>query len=211
MLLKSHLTLRSRTSGSRWLITPSWLPGSWRSFVHSSSVYSSHLFLIAVLYWAPLCMKFSLGISDFLEEIHRLSHYIYFLYLLALITEDGFISPCYSLGLCIQCIVFLFPFLFSFFALLSSLWGLVTFPFFIYFSWEWSWSHIPLQCHKPTSIDLQAPCLSETIPWIYLSLPLYNHKDFDFLHRNKENSICYSRNIWNMPVHVSSNIKFCFI
>ena len=33
-------------SGSRWVITPSWLSGSWRSFLHSS-VYSCHLFLIS--------------------------------------------------------------------------------------------------------------------------------------------------------------------
>ena len=29
-----------------WVITPLWLSGSWRSFLHSSSVYSCHLFLI---------------------------------------------------------------------------------------------------------------------------------------------------------------------
>ena len=32
-------------SGSRWVITPSWLSGLWRSFFYSSSVYSCHLFL----------------------------------------------------------------------------------------------------------------------------------------------------------------------
>ena len=30
-----------------WVITPSWLSGSWRSFLYSSSVYSCHLFLIS--------------------------------------------------------------------------------------------------------------------------------------------------------------------
>ena len=39
MLPKAHLTSRSRMSGSRWVITPSWLSGSWRSFLYSSSVY----------------------------------------------------------------------------------------------------------------------------------------------------------------------------
>ena len=29
MLPKVHLTSHSRMSGSRWVITPSWLPGSW--------------------------------------------------------------------------------------------------------------------------------------------------------------------------------------
>ena len=60
-------------------------------------------------------MKSSLGISDFLEEISRLSHSVVFLYLFALITEEGFlISPCYSLELCIQIgISFLFSFPFA--------------------------------------------------------------------------------------------------
>ena len=37
MLSKAHLTSHSRMSGSRWVITPSWLSGSWRSFLYSSS------------------------------------------------------------------------------------------------------------------------------------------------------------------------------
>ena len=32
MLSKVHLTSHSRMSGYRWVITPSWLSGSWRSF-----------------------------------------------------------------------------------------------------------------------------------------------------------------------------------
>ena len=47
MLPKAHLTSHSRMSGSRWVITPSWLSGSWISFLYSSSVYSCHLFLIS--------------------------------------------------------------------------------------------------------------------------------------------------------------------
>ena len=34
-------------SGSRWVITPSWLSWLWRSFLYSSYVYSWHLFLIS--------------------------------------------------------------------------------------------------------------------------------------------------------------------
>ena len=42
-------------------------------------------------------------VSNFLKGISSLSHSIVFLYLFALITEEGFlISPCYSLKLCIQ-------------------------------------------------------------------------------------------------------------
>ena len=47
MLPKAHLTSHSRISGSRLVITPSWLSGSWRSFLCSASVYSCHLFLIS--------------------------------------------------------------------------------------------------------------------------------------------------------------------
>ena len=67
MFLKTHLTLHSKMSYSRWVITPSWLSGSWKSFLYRSSVYSCHLFLISsasvmsntnsVLYCAHLCMK----------------------------------------------------------------------------------------------------------------------------------------------------------
>ena len=46
MLPKAHLTSHSRMSGSRWVITPLWLSGSWRSFLYCSSVYSFYLFLI---------------------------------------------------------------------------------------------------------------------------------------------------------------------
>ena len=40
MLPKAYLTSHSRMSGSRLVITPSWLSGSLRSFSYSSSVYS---------------------------------------------------------------------------------------------------------------------------------------------------------------------------
>ena len=105
MLLKAHLTLNPRISGSSWVITPSWLSASLRSFLYSS-LYSCHLFLIcsasvsvSVLYCAHLCTKCSLGISNFLEEISSLSHPVSFLYLFALIAEEGLlISSCYSLA-----------------------------------------------------------------------------------------------------------------
>ena len=61
-------------------------------------------------------MKYSVGISSFLEEISSLSHSIVVLYFFALITEKGFlISPFYSLELCIQMgMSFLFSFTFTF-------------------------------------------------------------------------------------------------
>ena len=53
MLLKAHMTLHSRMSGSRWVITTSWLSGSWRSFLHSY-VYSCYHFLISSAYFFSL-------------------------------------------------------------------------------------------------------------------------------------------------------------
>ena len=47
MLSKAPLTSHSRMSGSRWVITPLWLPGLWTSFFYRSSVYSCYLFLIS--------------------------------------------------------------------------------------------------------------------------------------------------------------------
>ena len=47
MLSKAHLSSHLRMSGSRWVITPSSLSWSCRSFFYSSSLYSCHLFLIA--------------------------------------------------------------------------------------------------------------------------------------------------------------------
>ena len=39
MLSKAHLTSHSRMSGSRSVITPLWLSGSWRSFLEIHSLY----------------------------------------------------------------------------------------------------------------------------------------------------------------------------
>ena len=122
MLPKTHLTSHSRTSGLRWVIRPSWLFGSWRSFLYSS-VYSCHLFLISsasvrlipfLSFMSPSFMKCSLGISNFLEESSHLSHSFIFLYFFALIAEEGFfISPCYTSELCIQMGIY-FPSSFAF-------------------------------------------------------------------------------------------------
>ena len=60
-------------------------------------------------------MKCSLGIPNFLEVISSFPHSIVFLYSFALITEEDFVSPCYTLELCIQMgISFLFSSVFCF-------------------------------------------------------------------------------------------------
>ena len=88
-------------------------------------MYSCHFFLIssASVRSRPflsfielhLCMKCSLGISNFLEEISSLSHSVVFLYFFALITEEGFlISSYYSLESAFRCLYLSFsPLLFA--------------------------------------------------------------------------------------------------
>ena len=110
---------------------------------------------IAVLCCAHLSMKYSLGISNFLEEISSLPHSIVFLYCFALFTLEGFlISPCYSLELCIQMglsFLFFFAFLFSSFSLFVRP-PQATIRLLACFSWGWSWSLPPVWCYKPPSI-----------------------------------------------------------
>ena len=84
MLPKAHLTLHSRMSDSRWVITPLILWVMKIFFVQFFCVFLPPLNIfcfcythnISVLYWVHLCMKCSLGISNFLEEISSLSHSI---------------------------------------------------------------------------------------------------------------------------------------
>ena len=65
ILPKAHLTLHSRTSGSRWVITPSWLSGSWRSFLYSS-MHSCHVSWYLLLLLGPyrLCPLLSPSLPE---------------------------------------------------------------------------------------------------------------------------------------------------
>ena len=132
-------------------------------------------------------MTCSLGISNFLEEVSSLSHSIVFLCFFALIIgrlsylsllffgtlhSDGCIFP---LLVCLSLIFFSqlfvrppqtthFAFLHFFFL------GMVL----INASCTMLWTFV----HSSLSIGT----LSKLIPWIYLSLPLYNPKTFDLGH-----------------------------
>ena len=143
--------------------------------------------------WATslsLCVKCSLGISNFLEESSSLSHSIVFLYFFALITEEGFLS----LHLSLHSDGYIFPFLLCLLLLFFSQLFVrpsqtAILPFCICFSWGWAWFLPPVQCHEHSvepwttvSIGLQALCLSDLNPWIYSSLPLYNRKRSDLGH-----------------------------
>ena len=86
MLPKVHLTSDSRMSDSRWVITPSWLFGSWRYFLYSS-VYSCHPFLISsasvrstlfLSFIVPIFAWNILLVSLIFLKISSLSHSIFF-------------------------------------------------------------------------------------------------------------------------------------
>ena len=113
MLPKAHLTLHFRMSGSWWVIIPLWLSGSWRSFLHSSSVYSCYLFLISSAFFFRSIPFLSFIVPIFAWNVPLVSLIFFkrslvfpillFLYFFALITKEGsLISPCYSLKFCIQ-------------------------------------------------------------------------------------------------------------
>ena len=64
-------------------------------------------------------MKYSLGISNFLEEISSLSHSVVFLYFFALIAEEGFLISLLFFGT-LHSNGYIFPFLLCFWLLLFS-------------------------------------------------------------------------------------------
>ena len=129
-------------------------------------------------------MDYSLGISDFLEEISSLSHSIVFLYFLHWSLRKAFLSLLAILWNSIFICLYLSfsPLLLASLFLASQLFltplQTTIFAICISFSWEWFWSQPPVQYYKPLSLVLQALCLSDLIPWIYLSLLLYNCKRF---------------------------------
>ena len=134
--------------------------------------YSCHLFLISsarlvhtvsVLYCAHLCMMFSLGISNCLEEISRLSHSIVFHCFFALICTDHlgrlshlsllFFGTLHSDGYIFPFLLYLWLLFFSQLCVRPSQTTIL--PFYISLSWGWSWSLPSVQCHKPLSIVLR--------------------------------------------------------
>ena len=132
-------------------------------------------------------MKCFLGISNFLEEISSLSYSVVFLCFFALFTEEGFFYLSLLFFGTLHSNGYIFPFLLClllfFFSQLFVRPPQATISLFcISFSWGWFWSLPPVQCHEPPSIVLQALCLSDLIPWIYVSLPLYNCNRFALCH-----------------------------
>ena len=167
MLPKAQLTPHSRMSGSRWVITPSWLSGFWRFFLYSSSGYSCHPLLVSSAYLRPIpflsftepifawnvplvsliflkrCLVFPILLFPSISLHWSLRKA--FLSLLAILWNSAFKWEYLSFS----------PLFFT--SLLSQLFARPRqtdkyFAFCISFSWEWSWSLPHVQCHKPPSI-----------------------------------------------------------
>ena len=108
MLPKAHLTSHSSMSGSKWVITPLSLSGSWRSFLYSSSVYSCHLLISSASVRSLLFLSFTVPVfawnvplvsPAFLKRSQTFP-ILAFLCFSALFTyEDLLIFLCYSLEL----------------------------------------------------------------------------------------------------------------
>ena len=192
MLPKAHLTSHSKMSGSRWVITQSWLSGSLRSFSHSSPVYSCHLVLI------PSASVTSILLLSFIVPI-----FAWNVHLVSLISlKRSLVFPI----LLFSSISLHWSLRKAFLSLLVILWNSAFRWIYVSFSplpftsllysaickdssanhfyCGWFWSLPPVQWYEPPSIVLQALFLSDLIPWIYLSLPLYKCKGFDLGYLN---------------------------
>ena len=190
MVPKDHLTSHYRMSDSRWVITASWASGSLRSFLYSS-VYACYLFISSASIRFTLFLSFTvpnfawnvpLVSLIFLKKslvfpillfplfpcIDLLGRFSFLSLFFGALHSDGYIFPC------ILCLSILF------FSQLSVRPPQTTrLLFCISFSGDGFYHSCTM---SPTpSIVLQILGLWDIVPWIYLSLPLYN-KGFDLGH-----------------------------
>ena len=125
MIPKALLALHSRMSGSRWVITPTWSSGLWKLSLYSSSVYSCHLFFISSAYVRSMpflsfiepifAWNIPLISSIFLKRSLVFPILLFSSISLHWSLRKAFLSPCYSLELCIQMLIsLLFSFAFRF-------------------------------------------------------------------------------------------------
>ena len=172
MLPKAHLTLHSKMSGSRWVITPSWISGSLKSFLYSFSVYYCHLLLILsasirsvpflsfiepIVAWNiplvsliflkrslvfPILLFFSISLHCLLRKA--------FLSLLALLWSDGYILPfllCLSLLFFSQLYVRPPQITILTFCISFSIWSMSCYPVFPKFLKSWNMATPSSQDH----------------------------------------------------------------
>ena len=189
ILHKAHLISHSKMSGSRWVITALWLSGLLRSILYSFSVYCCYLSLISSASKSISFLSFIMPIFAWtvllVSLIFFMRSLVFPILLFSSISSHWSWRKTYlSLLAILQNAAFKWVYLsFSPLSFTSLLFSAICkassdnhFAFLLFFSWGWSWSLPPVQCHKTLSIVLQTLGLSDLIPWMYLSLPLYNCK-----------------------------------
>ena len=193
MLRKAHLTLHSRMPGSRWVIVPSWLSESLRSFLYSSSLYSCHLFLISsasvrsvpLLSFIVPIFAWNVPLVSLIFLKRSLVFPILFFPSISLYWQHrkAFLSPFAILWNSAFKWIYLsfspLPFAYLLFSDIFKASSDNHFAFLQFFFLGMVFITTSCTIYEPLSIVLLALYLSDLIPWIYLSLPLYNHKRFD--------------------------------
>ena len=165
-------------------------------FLYSSSVCSWHLFFISsasvrsipfLSFIVPIFAWNVLLVSLIFFKRSLVFHILLFFFIsLHQSLRKAFLSLLLFFGT-LHSNGFIFPFLLClsllFFSQLFVRPPQITIlSFCISFSWRWCWLLPPVQCHEPLSTVLQVLGLSDTTPWSYLSLLLYNCKGFDLDH-----------------------------
>ena len=180
-------------SASWWVNILSWLPGGHEDLFLYSSVYSCLLLTSASLrsIWFLSFMVHIFAWNVPLVSLILLNRSLVFpiLFFRSISLRWSLRKAVLSLLAILQSSAFKWVSLsFSPFPLASLLFSAICkassdnhFAFLHSFFGGWSWSLPPVQCHEPQSIVLQA-LLSDLIPWIYLSLALYNREGFDLGH-----------------------------
>ena len=127
-------------------------------------------------------MRCSLDISDFTEEMSSVSYSVVFLYFFELITEEGFlISPFGSFIWMLKWVYLSFSPLLFISLLFSAIHKASSDNHFAFLRFFFLGMVLITACCTMlrTSVHSSSGTLSDLIPWIYLSLTLYNCKGFD--------------------------------
>ena len=122
-------------------------------------------------------------VSNFLEEISSLPHSIVFLYFLHWPLRKAFLSVLLFF-ITLHSGGYIFPFLLCFWLLFSSICNVSSSNYFAFLRFFFlEMVLITISCTMLwTSIHCSSGTLSDLIPSIYLSLPLYTYKGFDLGH-----------------------------
>ena len=192
VLPKAHLTSHSRMSGCWWLTTTSWLSGLLRSFLYSSSMYSSQLFLIASASTRSLpFLSFTVPIFGqnipLIFPVFLKRSLVFTLLLFSSIFKHYSLKKAFLFSLLFFGTLRLFGCTFPFLPCFLLLFFLQLFvkppqitslPSCFSFSLGWFCLMPSVQYYWTLSIVLQAHCYLDLIPWVYSSPLLHIHRGF---------------------------------